>query len=68
MTACIARQPALTASCYSTGALIDRSAIGGFDVSDIASDVLNSFPGRSDLRYTFPRIHWFAELGNMPGS
>jgi len=24
--------------------------------------------GRLDLRYTFPRIHWFAELGKMPGS
>jgi len=26
------------------------------------------FLDRLDLRYTFPRIHWFAELGKVPGS
>ena len=29
---------------------------------------IHSFLGRLDQRYTFPRIHWFAGLGKMPGT
>ena len=33
-----------------------------------SSAYMSHFLDRLDLRYTFPRIHWFAELGKVPGS